>query len=1027
MNRLAGINGYIIGTAVAALVALGLWPTDVGAEGGQQRDTPRKVASQELSAAATQVIATYCVSCHGAETQKDDIRLDAFETIDAVDLQSLYGQIQDAVHFEEMPPAKSKQPTKEERQVLLRWLKDRMTGDEAKKLDEKLRRPESGNYVDHDDLFSGKYAEQPGFTYDRRWLISEFIFDAKLSAILNLNSGLTVDGVRKSVIGMNNRPVSLTNPFILPNKSGVRYYANETLNGGHVLTMMANAKRASSYLMLQVKRNKNYLPAAGEMIAAQLQYEKTLALRKEFLSKFIDRLLVDLYGQRNEALLPEFVPIDTPKTVPAAGKVQKKAPFAFPSGAEMAIIYRTMLKHADEVSADPQLLEKCEKEWFYAGHRELQIATRLTFVKNYTEEWQETVKTHRYADRHKPYVYKELAEQEMQVVREAILRNRKQGDHYNTIIEKCLQQWESEIEQMLAEAGPPAEEQLHALTSQLFELILDRSPTAEEKQHFASLFITYSTKLGRGPAVEKLIQTLMLNSEFAYRYEFGVGEPDTHGRRMLSARDASYAIAYALTDSAPDEELAKAATQGRLNTREDYEREVRRMLAERDQYYLIDEAIKADRGPGPASLTNMPIRELRFFREFFGYPKMMQIFKDDKRFGGHYRASRHRLLAEADRLVEHILEQDENVFEQLLTTDQFYVFHSGNNEAMQASSERIQKIYDYFKDKNWREFTHEDLVAHQDFIESVKMRGVNPANAKSLGPFLTQMESFSLRLGKGQSAAAPYNSFPAHGMANATSRTGTRLRSPQVAMFWNIDMTDWDYSPVQPTPMPHRKGILTHPAWLIAYAQNQESDPIHRGKWIQEKLLAGTIPDVPITVDAVVPKNPHKTLRQRLIAKTNNEYCWTCHQKMEPLGLPFEIFDDFGRYRTEEQLEYPENLLAKGKDKGAPHEDLRDRYKTLPVDAAGRLEGTGDSALDGDVEDAFDLIDRLAKSDRVRQSVIRHAFRYFMGRNEMLSDSQTLINAERAYLDSDGSFDEVIVSLLTSDSFIYRKVPENED
>jgi hypothetical protein len=85
------------------------------------------------------------------------------------------------------------------------------------------------------------------------------------------------------------------------------------------------------------------------------------------------------------------------------------------------------------------------------------------------------------------------------------------------------------------------------------------------------------------------------------------------------------------------------------------------------------------------------------------------------------------------------------------------------------------------------------------------------------------------------------------------------------------------------------------------------------------------------------------------------------------------------------------------------------------------LTGTGDPTLDGEVADAFELIDRLAKSTRVRQSIIRYAFRYFMGRNEMLSDSQTLIDADQAYVDSGGSFRAVIVSLLTSDSFMYRK------
>jgi hypothetical protein len=39
----------------------------------------------------------------------------------------------------------------------------------------------------------------------------------------------------------------------------------------------------------------------------------------------------------------------------------------------------------------------------------------------------------------------------------------------------------------------------------------------------------------------------------------------------------------------------------------------------------------------------------------------------------------------------------------------------------------------------------------------------------------------------------------------------------------------------------------------------------------------------------------------------------------------------------------------------------------------------------------------------------------------MLSDSKTLIDADQAYVNSRGSFDAVIVSLLTSDSFIYRK------
>ena len=147
---------------------------------------------------------------------------------------------------------------------------------------------------------------------------------------------------------------------------------------------------------------------------------------------------------------------------------------------------------------------------------------------------------------------------------------------------------------------------------------------------------------------------------------------------------------------------------------------------------------------------------------------------------------------------------------------------------------------------------------------------------------------------------------------------------------------------------------------------------------------------------------------------------------MDPLGFAFEIFDDFGRYRTEERLEHPENVLREAV-RGQTNEFGASLpiYKTLPVDPKGRLIGTGDDNLDGEVDDAFDLIERLSKSDRVRQSVIRHTFRYFLGRNETLADSKTLIDADKAYLDSGGSFDELIVSLLTSDSFIYRKMSKD--
>ncbi|MCA9209114.1 MAG: DUF1588 domain-containing protein, partial [Planctomycetales bacterium] len=426
--------------------------------------------------------------------------------------------------------------------------------------------------------------------------------------------------------------------------------------------------------------------------------------------------------------------------------------------------------------------------------------------------------------------------------------------------------------------------------------------------------------------------------------------------------------------------------------------------------------------------TNLPIRKLRFFREFFGYPAALTIFKDEKRFGGdRIGNATSRLINETDRLVEYILKQDTHVFEELLTTEKFYVYHDGNNERMQAASDRIKSIYDHFKNLDWQNFKKEDLLEHRDFLKEVKMRSVDPDNLEArnrqgttIQLFKKSMRTITARLDKGQKEAAPYDLYRGYG--------NDFMPGYNVAKFYNFRLDDWDYSTIQPAAVPNRKGLLTSPAWLIAHSKNTETDPVIRGKWVREKLLAGTIPDVPITVDASIPEDHSKTLRERLTLATENDYCWKCHKQMNPLGYTFEIYDDFGRYREEESLEYPDRIVESvtlKNDESVLLTDTRDIYETLPVNSTGHLDGTGDDRLDGKVADARDLAERLAQSDRVRQSIIRHAFRYFLGRNETLSDSGTLIDAEQAYLNSSGSFDAVIVSLLTSDSFIYRKQIED--
>ena len=161
----------------------------------------RKVDPVQLKVEATRVLETYCVSCHGPEKQKGKIRFDVLESIDAVDRQALFAQVQDVVHLKEMPPDEANQPTTAERESLLRWVNSQLTGKAAKALEEKLQRFEYGNVVPHEQLFSGDYSTLPGSTSDRRWLISEFIFNEKINRLLDYRPARTIYGSPQQVHG----------------------------------------------------------------------------------------------------------------------------------------------------------------------------------------------------------------------------------------------------------------------------------------------------------------------------------------------------------------------------------------------------------------------------------------------------------------------------------------------------------------------------------------------------------------------------------------------------------------------------------------------------------------------------------------------------------------------------------------------------------------------------------------------------------------------------------------------------------
>jgi mono/diheme cytochrome c family protein len=476
---------------------------------------------------------------------------------------------------------------------------------------------------------------------------------------------------------------------------------------------------------------------------------------------------------------------------------------------------------------------------------------------------------------------------------------------------------------LLDEANPATDPRIEAALKVQFDRVLKRRPTPDELSRFTALMHRNIRDAGRTTGVRTTLAAVLLLPEAVFRWELGAGTAD--GRARLSPRETAFALAFALTDRRPETWLLAEADQGGLGTREAVERAARRML---DDPKLEKPRI------------------LRFFREYFGYERAKEVFKNDADNREHDALA---IVDDADRLVEHVLGQDKNVLFELLTTNKSFV---GARTAADTKKKRAEAIAKFEAE-----------------------RRKDPEKFKTKTP---------PKVGRNLYEAYNLPDFP-------------------------------EQQPVE-LPVGERAGILTQPAWLVAWSQSTDNDAIRRGKWIRERLLGGVVPDIPITVDAQLPDAPEKSLRERMNV-LRDPYCWQCHRLMNPLGLTLEIYDHFGRYRKAEMVLDREATSKNVDPKGKPKGPL---LRPLPVDSSGSVSEVGDGRIERAFPNALEMLNALATSERVEQVFVRHAFRYWMGRNETLGDAPTLRAAHLAYRDSGGSMKALIASLLSSDSFLYR-------
>jgi hypothetical protein len=666
------------------------------------------------------------------------------------------------------------------------------------------------------------------------------------------------------------------------------------------------------------------------------------------------------------------------------------------------------------------------------------------------------------------------------------------------------------------------DDRLRAAVNYVFEAVTFRPPTKKESEDYLLIVKDSIDKVGKENGAFMGLSAIFLDRDALFRVETAQsGKPDRYGRVMLRDWELGLAVNHALSYVRPDEALRKAIVEGRMRTREDVKREVSRMLS--------DDSIRKP-------------RVLRFFRDFFDYDLGGYICKDNAalartgvsaRGTSHYQAMFHA-TASTDRLIELILQKDEDVLKELLTTqqvvarpqgtrgdrpgnDKTYFGKKNNKEEREAATlvrkkeveERLKKelvaLEDLEKEikelesklrdapvdqvppellvngsfskvtfeepDNWElekgtlnqtELATGKVVGERGTVtleqklskpiasktklivkatrtdsssKGIRFTAIwdNGSHSANITPAIGQMElivpdgktmtgiqfntylanhgisEVSLREDTGilktltqkkKSLAAAKKKLEQEKKKNVGSVNVTQAELSGPRVYARVSRRSFGNGSMKPertlttAPEGQRLGLLTHPSWLVSHSDAMDNHAILRGRWIRERLLGGGIPDIPITVDAMLPDEPNTTLRERMRV-TREKYCWTCHEKMDPLGLPFEMYNHAGLFRTTE--------LEK------------------PVDTSGEIIDSGDPSLDGPVKNALEMIEKLAASERVEQVFVRHAFRFWMGRNETLNDAPILQAAHKAYRESEGSMKALLTSLLTSDAFLYRK------
>jgi len=195
---------------------------------------------------------------------------------------------------------------------------------------------------------------------------------------------------------------------------------------------------------------------------------------------------------------------------------------------------------------------------------------------------------------------------------------------------------------------------------------------------------------------------------------------------------------------------------------------------------------------------------------------------------------------------------------------------------------------------------------------------------------------------------------------------------------------------------PLRGGLFTTAAFATASSRASETSPVQRAVFVRKLALCDPPPPPPPEIPSIEPDEGESVQDAFERHIDQGDSCAACHLALDPIGFGLERYDSIGRLRSEYSSGDPVRLAGEITVDGMPHE------------------------FEGGVE----LGAIVAGSAQAESCAVTHAWRWALGRDEDVADGCGRAQALATFVDAEHGFAALLVAVVQTDAFRYRRVPE---